>query len=261
MSNIVRNSRRPLSDIVAESARRVIYLLLYKNKRSARIRKGSLAGCTIFAPFEERLAFGLGTYEPDVAAAFEPLAKNGAVVYDIGAHIGFFSMLASKKGARVFAFEANPANVELLKTNLDTNSFTAATVMSMAVSDHTGTLSFATFGYSLVGSIAGANTASDATLIEVPCTSLDEFVGSGANPAPSLIKIDVEGAEGLVVAGAMAVLAESKPVLIVEIHSEEQRKIVFGLTEPIGYQWRRLSGSTMELGTDEVGQFIGEMSA
>jgi FkbM family methyltransferase len=222
------------------------------------VRGGTLAGCVIHAPFEERLAFGLGTYEAEVAAEFEALAVEGAVVYDVGAHIGFYTMVAAKKGARVFAFEANPKNVDQLKSNIEVNAFGAqATIVPMAVSDHSGTLSFATYGYSLVGGIADADTKSDAIIIEVPCLSLDAF-SDGANPPPTLIKIDVEGAEGVVIRGALAVLRSHKPVLIVEMHSDEQRKIVQELTKPIGYEWTRIDGSSFELRLDEVGQFLGK---
>jgi FkbM family methyltransferase len=240
--------------------RDLAYALLFKDKTCVQVRRGPLAGCTIHARFDERVAYGIGTYEPEVAAAFQPHATDGAVVYDVGAHIGFFTMIASKSGARVIAFEANPANVDLLRVNVQENGFRDVTINAMAVSDHSGTLTFATYGYSLVGSIAEVHSAADAILIEVPCVSLDDFVRDGSSPAPTVVKLDVEGAEGLVIRGALQVLRNHRPVLIVEMHSEEQRRIVFEATSPIGYQWRRLNGSKIELPAGTVGQFLGRVS-
>lgn len=170
-------------------------------------------------PRLERLAFALGTYEPHVVAAVRDHVRPGMVTYDLGANAGYLTLLLAKTvgdDGRVFAFEPDERSLAALATNIELNDLRRVTLVPKAVSDRTGTTTFATYEYSLVGHIIRPNTADDAHLQEVPTVSLDDFVFVQDHPPPDFLKIDVEGSEELVLVGAQRVLDEIRPALILE---------------------------------------------
>ncbi len=248
--------RRALSRLVRGRARTLFREWMFGQGSSALIREGPLAGCRLHAPLHERLAYGFGSYEPVVMAEIQRIIRPESCFFDVGAHIGYFSLLAAKAGARVFAFEPNPANVEVLQRNVDDNRLAKVTVVPKAVSDRDGTLRFATFPRSSVGKVASENLPSDARIDEIACCSLDGFVFGEGNPSPASIKIDVEGAEGSVLRGARVLLERHRPVLLVEMHGRGPQEAVLEATAPFGYEWRRLDREELALASDEVGRFV-----
>jgi len=186
----------------------------------------------------------LGTYEPHVVAALRQHIRPGDVAYDLGAHVGYMTLvLAHLVGAsgQVFAFEANARNRAALERNVANNRWVrGATVVPLAVSDAVGTLTFATFGYSLVGHIAAHEEPADAQLNTMPATSLDHFIYHERHPAPNVIKIDVEGAEDRVLNGAARVLADARPVVICETRPDQTSGAVASLLARHGYTLRTL---------------------
>lgn len=242
---------------VRNAVRTCLQKALFAKRKQAHIRTGPLAGYTVIAPFNERVSFGLGSYEPAVTEVIRGHAGAETVFYDIGAHIGWFSLVAAKCGAQVYSFEANPENAAVLRQNLALNQITRAEVVAAAVAAEEGELEFATFEYSLVGHIADANLPADARVMRVPAVSLDTYVGSAGVRPPTLLKIDVEGAEGEVIRGAVATLREHRPVLAIEIHNPTQQQRVYQLTEPLGYRWSRIGAGAPTLVPGETGQFLG----
>ena len=82
-----------------------------------------------------------GYYEPFITAFVKDMIKEGDIVIDIGAHIGYYTLLFSKlvgKTGKVFAFEAHPDNFTLLKQNVETNGYTNVVVENKAVSNYNG---------------------------------------------------------------------------------------------------------------------------
>lgn len=176
--------------------------------------------------------FWLGTYERDKVDAFHRELSTGAVVYDVGANVGIYTVLACRmvgpKG-RVFAFEPATVNLFFLNRHVRLNRFSNCTVVSKAVSSRNGTVSFDTGKGPCLGKIA------DHGSLQVPAVTIDWFVAEG-NPAPQLMKIDVEGAECEVLLGARECLAVSKPVLFLATHGEEVHKRCCCLLKGLGYR-------------------------
>lgn len=156
------------------------------------------------------------------ALGLEPLADVAnrippdAVALDVGANIGLGTILLARRVARVIAYEPSPANVGFLRLNLAANGITNVTVEPTAVSDKAGTLRFheAQFG-------AGSHVISQEHLangrvpaIDVPAISLD----SQDLPAIAFMKIDAEGHEPEVLAGARCLLARERPLICMEIN-------------------------------------------
>ena len=220
------------------------------------IRSGHLKGYELTVPSLERLAYFRGTYEPHIVEFLQSKIKRGDVVYDIGANCGYLSMLMGKlvsnKG-EVISFEPVPKNVAAIQQNLTKNKVPNVRLIQSAVSDSVGTITFATYGNSLIGHIKGVNEkqGADAKFVTMDATTLDASVFENQLPAPSLIKIDVEGAEEKVLLGGKRLFEEKKPIVLAEIRKSQFDRILPYMRN-FGYECEHLEGG-WELNTSDVG--------
>lgn len=169
-----------------------------------------------------------GIGEPNSERAMQLHLRPRMTMYDLGANIGFLSLIAARlvgPSGRVFSFEADPEIAARLRENLSHNNFAHAVVIEKAVWSESGAVSFARVDTSTspdrgLGRVfSGDATAAGA--IHVPAISLDDFILS--HPAPDFVKCDVEGSEVAVFQGAERLLREVRPILLVEMHSAESR--------------------------------------
>jgi FkbM family methyltransferase len=181
--------------------------------------------------------FWLGTYEKEKYQLFSRELSPGMVVYDIGANVGVYTVLAcsavGEKG-RVFSFEPATMNLFYLNENVRVNRFLNCEVIPKAVSDSDGTVQFEFSGESCLGKISTDG------LLRVPSISLDSFCFTG-KPAPQLLKIDVEGAEYEVLTGAAKVLLEAKPVIFLATHGNKIHSQCCELLQKLGYRIQALA--------------------
>ena len=224
-----------------------------------KVRSGPLRGSLIAARDHGRPSVWTGRYERHVTREMERHMKPGMVAYDIGGHIGFMTLVLSKiVGATgsVFAFEPDPINVRILRQNCGTNRASNVTVVQAAVSDTSNrSLAFAVFDYSWVNHIAGEHEPADATVISVPSLSLDDFVyGQGHSP-PHFLKVDVEGSEDSVLAGAGRLIAEHRPTIVAEVRGWHLPSITQRLNEQ-GYTICLLKAWDPQLGAAGGGDFL-----
>lgn len=146
----------------------------------------------------------LGSYEYEKRILFEKMVSKSSVVYDIGAHVGFYTLLASElvgQDGDVIAFEPVPRNLKYLKKHLEINNSTNVTLIEAAVSYNDGISHFNETLNTSMGHLSEDGNLS------VNTVSIDELVGNGKIPAPDYIKIDVEGAELFVLKGAKSTLS------------------------------------------------------
>jgi FkbM family methyltransferase len=137
--------------------------------------------------------------------------RSGDVLYDVGAHAGFVSVLGCRlvgPTGHVHCFEPVPSNVAALRTNLDANDFHNATIHALALSDEDGEIRMHVGERGIT-----AHMASDGDFVAVAtrCDSLKLR-------APSMVKIDVEGAESRVLTGMQHMLGAERPIVVVEVH-------------------------------------------
>ena len=197
------------------------------------VAAGILKGYRVQLNLKAEKSRWLGTYEPELQAALTEFLKPGMTVYDVGANIGYVTlMLAHQTGpsGQVFAFEALPANVERIRTNLALNQQTNVTVISGAVLDQSGIVSFyvhASVGMGKAAGSAGRREERYQAEITVPGLSLDEFVYAQGQPAPQAVKMDIEGGEVLALPGMKRILAEHHPLLLLELHGPESEKVAW----------------------------------
>jgi len=149
------------------------------------------------------------------------------VFFDIGANTGLYTLFAAKRcpTANVVAFEPYPPNVRLLKRDIDRNGLENVDVWDVVLSNSTDTVEFnqpeqEDVGYGS-GSIESEEGGSDST-VEVTAKSGDELISDGEIPIPNVVKIDVEGAEPLVVEGMENALSAPECRLVYcEIHRSD----------------------------------------
>ena len=180
------------------------------------VAAGLLKGYKVLLNLKAEKSRWLGTYEPELQAALCEFLKPGMTVYDVGANIGYVTlMLAHQTGVsgKVFAFEALPVNIERIQKNIALNKLSNVTVVSGAVLDKTGDVTFYVHNSVGMGKAAGSAGRREEQYkaeITVPGLSLDEFVYRQGNPAPGAVKMDIEGGEVLALPGMSRILREHR---------------------------------------------------
>jgi FkbM family methyltransferase len=179
-----------------------------------RTQKGSPIAL-LMEDHQHRHLYFLRQYEPDVSALFERVVRPGDTVFDVGANAGYFSLLARDLGARAFAFEPNPVALTLIGCTVALCG-RGVTVVPCACSDHDGaaTLYPDSLGNTGMASLERPNGRP----VQVPALRLDTFAAA-RNLRPALVKVDAEGHELAVIAGAGRLLAEIRPLAVIETSS------------------------------------------
>ncbi len=193
----------------------------------------------------------LGSYEHDKVLRFQETVKPGHVVFDVGAHVGYYTLLASELAGphgQVIALEPLPRNLRYLHEHLRLNSVQNVRVIEAAVSDRSGTARFRIVPDSSMGAVT-SDASADA--IEVETVSLDDLFARGEIPAPNVLKIDVEGAEASVLAGAEKVIAEARPAIFLATHGAELHEKCCDVLSGFGYQVTPIGGQSIE-SCDEI---------
>ena len=138
-----------------------------------------------------------------------------AIVVDVGAHIGVSAIMLRRLAQRVIAFEPSPPNAEFLHRNLALNGITNVEPITMAISSDRETLQFHVAQFSAGSHVMSAGDLSrGAPMIEVPAIPLDQV----ELPPISFIKIDAEGHEPEVLAGARQLMMRDRPLILMEIN-------------------------------------------
>lgn len=211
---------------------------------NVRIRSGLSQGLWIRARFPGESDYWRGRREASTHEALLASVRAGAVVYDIGAHIGTVALGSARlvgETGRVVAFEADPDTVASLRASARRNRLEARiqVVQAAVWSSTSPAISFRRGSTRLShgGVDAGglAPSWADGPSITVPAITLDHFVNSGG-PPPGLIKIDVEGGEFEVLRGASTLISRNRPLIIVEVHHWEAFRQISEWMEEFFYQ-------------------------
>jgi FkbM family methyltransferase len=195
------------------------------------IRGGPLKGKKLIVASGSR--FIRGTYEPELTSLFIDLIRPGHIVYDIVAHIGYYTVLSSLltgESGKVISFEPLPLNVGYLRRHIRANGCKNVKLVQACVGDSSCQGSFDNSRGTGVGHLAVHGT------LTVHVISLDDMYQHGELQLPDLMKIDVEGAELMVLKGASSVLADGRPVILLSVHSETLRRECSEFLETAGYR-------------------------
>jgi FkbM family methyltransferase len=156
-----------------------------------------------------------GSWEPDMAAHLRRSLRPGMTFVDVGAHVGYFSVLASAlvgPRGRVVAVEPEPGNAALLRANLWRNGCANAVVLEVAAHDRQGHLPLARNSVNR----GGSNLLGGGDLL-VPCAALDDLLDALGPPAADVVKVDAEGTDHLVLRGMARALARPGASVAVEV--------------------------------------------
>jgi FkbM family methyltransferase len=168
-------------------------------------------------------------------------------VLDIGAHVGFYTLLAAvltMPGGRVFAFEPLDSNVAKLRRHIALNRISVE-VNECAVADRDGEAHFQRGTDSYTGGLHDVG-------MPVPVVSVDGLRAAGRLPDPDIVKIDVEGAEELVLKGASKTILATRPTIFLATHGATVRAECLDLLEGFGYMTESLVGDDLEPATEFV---------
>lgn len=159
----------------------------------------------------------LGSYELEFQKCLAREVRPGGVFYDIGANVGFYSLLAAVLigAGQVYAFEPLPANLRYLRKHLELNRAQNVKVFEMAISDERGMVSFATEETRGMGHLQPGGNAS------VQTSTLDALLCEQKIAAPDYIKMDIEGAEFRALLGAKDCFSRYGPTLFLATHGRE----------------------------------------
>ena len=186
----------------------------------------------------------LGSFEIEKQQRLRDRLREGMTVFDIGAHVGFYTLLLARAvgdSGKVIAFEPWPANVTDCLAHVRMNHLGNVVVVPAAVTKTPGLAFFASGESTSTGRLARTDTG-----IRVTCVTLDELLKAGGFPVPDVIKVDVEGAESQVLEGAETLLREHAATWFVALHSPEQKQACLGLLTDAGYAVSGLNGDSCD---------------
>jgi FkbM family methyltransferase len=164
----------------------------------------------------------LGTTEPDVQETVAEHLQEGSVFYDLGAGVGFFTLLGARRvgpEGRVVAFEPLTANVDALAHNVALNGFTNVSVVRKAVGRSSGSDVLEVARFSVQGRLNPNELRPDSQgTVPVEVISVDKAVEEFSLPPPALVKLDIEGSELEAIDGMRRTLERFRPTVICELH-------------------------------------------
>jgi FkbM family methyltransferase len=212
--------QRTLERLPIRGKGRIANLILEITKRD-ELECHPLSTVTVFLKRSQRIErlMWAGAYERDLVTLFKRYLKRGMTVVDVGANVGYFSVIAAGlvgETGSVHAFEALPECFNRLKRNLA--AFPSSHAYSCAVGKSAGEAAF----YFNAREMGWGSLLADQALsqtIEVRTTSLDEWSQQNSLHALHFLKLDAEGGEHRILSGAERVLRQFRPVIVTELNS------------------------------------------
>jgi FkbM family methyltransferase len=164
-------------------------------------------------------------------------------VLDIGANVGFFTLLASRlvgDAGHVFAFEPLPRNLYYLERHVRLNELTNVHIEAVAIAARSGNASFRTAPHASMGGLR------DDGNLQVVTASLDNLVAEDRIPTPDFIKMDIEGAESEALRGASKLLSGSPLTVVLSTHGYEQHELCSAFLKNVGFSLKLLRDGTAD---------------
>jgi len=191
-------------------------------------------------------SYWIGNYEIDKQKALLKTLKKGMVFYDIGANVGFYTLLASRIVSKVVAFEPYKENIKYLKQNVALNNLKNVIIKPNAVSDVNGYVRFCDRGSS-------QGYVSDKGKSLVLSTTIDSL------DPPDVVKIDVQGGIHKVLDGMKRTIKKYHPILFIAIDNGQRegtknftKKSIFKKLQDFGYRIYNLNYQLAQIENNEI---------
>jgi len=190
---------------------------------------------------------GWGGYEPETVPLFFRLASRSRVTLDVGAYVGFYSLLAAhaNRAGKVYAFEPLDDVRERLQKNIELNELSNVQVFNNAVGAVDGAAEFfstatnmpcsSSLSYDFMKSAEGVYG------VPVSVITLDKFVIENNIPGVDLVKIDTESTEPDVLQGMVETLTRDQPFIICEVLGRGSESKLEEVLRPLGYNFYLLT--------------------
>lgn len=190
-------------------------------------------------------------HEPEASPLYYELARTARTTIDVGAHVGYFALLAAhaNPSGSVYAFEPHPGVYERLSRNTALNQLGNLTCERLALGSEAGKAQF----FHVRGGIHSSSSLSQGFMesivdhsrlvsCEVDVVTLDGFVAQRGIDHVDLVKIDTETTEDPVFLGMTQILEEHQPVIFCEILQDRAARIIEDIVRPLGYRFFLLEG-------------------
>jgi len=196
-------------------------------------------GLEILADPRYELRYLRGDHEPWMQDLLKSWLEPGDAFYDVGAHVGFFTLGAARlvgPQGRVVALEPDAHNYERLQSSVERSKMPQIRLVSAAAWSRRGTALFEP-SHASSSRVEGrlsldAGPQKQGDRVSVPTVLLDSYFEAG----PCVVKVDVEGAEAQVLKGADRFLNGDQTKWVIELHSDESRRELFKLLEQTDYE-------------------------
>ncbi len=202
-------------------SRSLLLAVVGRGSAGREIVDGPLKGYRMVLGPHDRNAYLVNNHERAIVDRLCELCRPGMCVLDVGAHVGYFSLLFSVRvGPQgcVNTFEPNPANVTKIREMLKLNQCVNVQLFPVAASDCSEQVRFVTEHTGQMGHIATGPAAASEGCVTVEAVRIDEVARQHEFRRVDLIKLDVEGAEAKALAGMAELLRRDKPVIVCEWH-------------------------------------------
>jgi FkbM family methyltransferase len=224
---------------VAGLQRAVVARTLDGREFEHRVDAGPAKGITFLLRMPEDKGIWTGTYEIDFATRLAACVKPGTVAYDIGSWHGFFAgVMAAQGAAQVHVFEPLPANADRIRRLVALNQGSSITLHPCAVGERDAEMDLMIMPETSMAKLEPSTFQAGETSeerVRVKVRSIDTMIDAGEIAPPALIKIDVEGAEAMVLLGARKTIRDHRPMIFAEVHSAWLLEQCRRLLEAEGY--------------------------
>ncbi len=176
-------------------------------RNSRRLRQIAVNGFDMLMFVNEdvgRLAWLFGTFEEQETVFFQQQIRPDDLCLDVGGNLGYFSLLMARTASEgsVHVFEPIPLNAALIETNAQLNDIDNIVVNRCGVSDQVGETEFSVAVDSAYSSMHASRTMAESRRIAIRLETIDAYCSKHALSKVDIVKVDVEGAEALVIEGA-----------------------------------------------------------
>ncbi len=163
-----------------------------------------------------------GVWDPELSRWWAYLTSQAGTVFDVGAHCGYFSLMARRHApptAHIYAFESNPRMQKQYQLNIDLNHFDNVHLIPKAVSDGSGTLSFYVRTAFEPGASSRVRVPYTDRLVTVETVALDAYCEESGIRQVDVVKVDIEGGEAQALIGMKDGLRAGRyGILVIEMH-------------------------------------------
>ncbi|MGB8986949.1 MAG: FkbM family methyltransferase [Candidatus Sulfotelmatobacter sp.] len=195
----------------------------------------------------------LGFYEFKKQALISSMVRPGTIFYDVGANVGFYSLLAAAlvgPEGQVFAFEPLPRNLAYLRKHLELNRVSNVEILELAIAEQNGIASFIREPSGFMGRL------SDTGGLPVAVATLDSLLEKGRLVPPHSIKMDIEGAELLALRGAATCIQQYRPLIFLATHGRDVHTACCNLLKSWDYECTEFGAAT----ADGLGEIVARPS-